>query len=127
MWYRAPEICLGDVRYTYPADMWALGCVFAKVLVGAPLFQAGSVVSLMFKEFSALGAPEVGGYLSELPHYKAAQPNFKPQFGGLPCDGMRGVDPELAAMLKGFFAGRDGVRQATGVRGQATGAVCPSL
>ena len=42
--------------------------------------------------------------MSELPHYKATQPNFKPQFGGLPCDGMRGVDPELAAMLKGFFA-----------------------
>ena len=104
LWYRAPEICLGDVCYSCPVDMWALGCVLAEVLVGAPVFQANSVVALLFQVFSALGAPEPGEYLFELPLFKkATQPNFKAQFGGLPCDGVHSLCPELAAMLKGFF------------------------
>ena len=42
--------------------------------------------------------------MSELPLFKkATQPNVKAQFGGLPCDGVQGLCPELAAMLKGFF------------------------
>eukprot|EP00969_Alexandrium_andersonii_P005244 227998-Alexandrium_andersonii.AAC.1 len=60
LWYRAPEICLGDVCYSSPADMWALGCVFAELLVAGPVYQADSVVSLLFKVFSASGAPEPG-------------------------------------------------------------------
>ena len=67
LWYRAPEICLGDVCFSCPVDIWALGCVFAEVLVAAPVYEAHSVVSLLVKVFSALGAPEPGGYLTELP------------------------------------------------------------
>ena len=29
LWYRAPEILLGSEDYSYGADIWALGCVFA--------------------------------------------------------------------------------------------------
>ena len=103
LWYRAPEICLGDVCFSCPVDIWALGCVFAEVLVAAPVYEAHSVVSLIFKVFSALGAPEPGGYLTELPLYsKTSAPRFQAQFGGLPCDGVQGLCPELAGMLKGF-------------------------
>ena len=41
--------------------------------------------------------------MCELPHFKRTLSNFKAQFGGLPCDGVQGLRPELAAMLKGFF------------------------
>ena len=119
LWYRAPEICLGDVRYSCPADIWALGCVFAEVLVAAPVFQANSVVSLLFKVLVALGTPEPGAYLSELPLFKATLPKFKAHFGGLPCDGVQGVCPELAAMLKGFFM-LDPRRRLTAQQGAAS-------
>ncbi len=29
LWYRAPEILLGSEDYSYGADIWAIGCVFA--------------------------------------------------------------------------------------------------
>ena len=31
-WYRAPEILLDDPHYSYGADVWAVGCVFAEIL-----------------------------------------------------------------------------------------------
>jgi len=37
-WYRAPEILQGGRSYGYPIDIWALGCVFAELLIGKPLF-----------------------------------------------------------------------------------------
>lgn len=27
-WYRAPEICTHDGNYSFPSDMWSVGCVF---------------------------------------------------------------------------------------------------
>ena len=29
LWYRAPEILLGQKRYTSAVDVWAVGCIFA--------------------------------------------------------------------------------------------------
>ena len=98
-----PGDLLGDVCCSCPVDIWALGCVFAEVLVAAPVYEAHSVVSLIFKVFSALGAPEPGGYLTALPLYSKNPPRFQAQFGGLPCDGVQGLCPELAGMLKVFF------------------------
>ncbi|KAG2442854.1 hypothetical protein HXX76_002933 [Chlamydomonas incerta] len=36
-WYRAPEVLVGD-NYGPPVDVWALGCIFAEMLAGRPLF-----------------------------------------------------------------------------------------
>ena len=33
-WYRSPEIMLTTGHYSAPADMWAVGCVLAELLVG---------------------------------------------------------------------------------------------
>merc|ERR1712154_538022 len=38
LWYRAPELLLSDVHYTAAVDLWSLGCVFAELLFGKPLF-----------------------------------------------------------------------------------------
>ena len=37
-WYRAPEVILGAESYSYPVDIWALGCIFAELLGRSPLF-----------------------------------------------------------------------------------------
>ncbi|KXZ56659.1 hypothetical protein GPECTOR_1g594 [Gonium pectorale] len=36
-WYRPPEVLVGDT-YGPPVDVWALGCIFAEMLAGRPLF-----------------------------------------------------------------------------------------
>lgn len=29
IWYRAPEVLLGNNKYSFGVDMWAVGCIFA--------------------------------------------------------------------------------------------------
>lgn len=41
-WYRAPELLVGDAAYTSSIDIWALGCIFAEVYNGMPLFPGDS-------------------------------------------------------------------------------------
>jgi cyclin-dependent kinase 8/11 len=38
VWYRAPELLLGDGRYDQKIDIWAAGCIFAELLSGQILF-----------------------------------------------------------------------------------------
>lgn len=38
MYYRPPEIYMGYEKYQDEIDMWAIGCIFAEMLKGAPLF-----------------------------------------------------------------------------------------
>ena len=40
VWYRAPELLLGDTRYDAAIDVWSAGCIFAELLLGSVLFQA---------------------------------------------------------------------------------------
>ncbi|XP_042030698.1 mitogen-activated protein kinase 15-like [Salvia splendens] len=44
-WYRAPELCGSFFsKYTPAIDIWSIGCIFAEVLTGKPLFPGKSVV-----------------------------------------------------------------------------------
>lgn len=50
-WYRAPEIILGSNRYSYSADVWSIGCIYAEMVLGCPLFDGKSTfhqVELIF-------------------------------------------------------------------------------
>ncbi|KAJ3165411.1 Cyclin-dependent kinase 10 [Geranomyces variabilis] len=37
LWYRAPELLLGEQVYTTAIDMWSVGCIFGELLQCAPL------------------------------------------------------------------------------------------
>jgi cyclin-dependent kinase-like len=41
-WYRAPELLVGDANYGKPVDIWAIGCIFAEIFSGLPLFPGDS-------------------------------------------------------------------------------------
>jgi len=41
-WYRAPELLVGDANYTTSVDVWAIGCIFAELYNGLPLFPGDS-------------------------------------------------------------------------------------
>eukprot|EP00667_Euglena_gracilis_P017402 EG_transcript_18332 len=57
-WYRAPELLFGDRHYSPAVDMWAVGCVFAEMLLGMPLFPGDGDIGQMNKIFQLLGTPD---------------------------------------------------------------------
>jgi len=74
MWYRAPEVLLGDERYGMLVDDWSLGCVIAELfrfrmsisnqrMEPDPLFAGRGDVHTLLLVFEALGTPQNDEYL----------------------------------------------------------------
>ncbi|CAD8191035.1 unnamed protein product [Paramecium pentaurelia] len=78
LWYRAPELMLGDDNYGTGVDIWAVGCIMAECLIGRPLLAGDSQVDMLFKMMELLGTPTDNSYvgLSKLPHFKVTFPKF---------------------------------------------------
>eukprot|EP00866_Antonospora_locustae_P001129 jgi/Antlo1/1129/831 len=57
-WYRPPELLLGCRNYSFPADMWSVGCVMAEMFLRVPLFAADSDIKQLDLIFRALGTPD---------------------------------------------------------------------
>ena len=45
-WYRAPEVILGTESYSYPVDIWALGCIFAELILALDTSRNGEFKSI---------------------------------------------------------------------------------
>ncbi|KAG1881274.1 kinase-like protein [Suillus subluteus] len=82
-WYRAPEIMLAFRGYTRAIDVWSIGCIFAELMLGRPLFKGKDYVDQLNKILDVLGTPEedvinrIGSdkaqlYIRSLPVKKAA-------------------------------------------------------
>ncbi|CAK6974110.1 cyclin-dependent kinase-like 1 [Scomber scombrus] len=54
-WYRAPELLVGDTQYGPPVDVWAIGCVFAELLSGIPLWPGKSDMDQLYLIRKTLG------------------------------------------------------------------------
>ncbi|XP_060030985.1 cyclin-dependent kinase-like 1 isoform X2 [Erinaceus europaeus] len=54
-WYRSPELLVGDTQYGPPVDVWAIGCVFAELLLGAPIWPGKSDVDQLYLIQKTLG------------------------------------------------------------------------
>lgn len=39
LWYRAPELLLGERNYGPPVDMWGAGCIMAEMWTRSPIMQ----------------------------------------------------------------------------------------
>lgn len=57
-WYRAPELCGSFFsKYTPAIDIWSIGCIFAELLTGKPLFPGKNVVHQLDLMTELLGTP----------------------------------------------------------------------
>jgi serine/threonine protein kinase len=57
-WYRAPELCGSFfTKYTPAIDIWGVGCIFAELLRGKPLFPGKNVVKQLELITDLLGTP----------------------------------------------------------------------
>eukprot|EP00439_Symbiodinium_sp_Y106_P050024 s5253_g6.t1 len=57
LWYRAPEILMGERKYASPTDIWSLGCIVAEMATGQVLFPGDSQIDTLFRIFRKLGTP----------------------------------------------------------------------
>ena len=85
MWYRAPEILLGNLNYTFAVDYWSLGIIAYELLYLKHRFQGTSEIDMLFKIFKEKGTPEFIDvthpmYLSYRDDYTLANASFRVNF-----------------------------------------------
>lgn len=51
LWYRAPELLLGETRYSYAVDIWAAGVIMAELVLKRPLLPGDSEIDQLHKTF----------------------------------------------------------------------------
>ena len=64
LWYRAPEVLLGQKQYSLGVDTWAVGCIFAELTEKKALFDGDSEIHQIFKIFQFHGTPNKSHYLN---------------------------------------------------------------
>jgi len=81
LWYRAPEVLLGDQRYSTPIDIWSAGAIFAEMLSCQPLFPGDSEIDELYKIFQIMGTPndEIWPGVTQLPYWKGIFPHWVKQ------------------------------------------------
>ncbi|KAJ2860554.1 hypothetical protein GGI22_002684 [Coemansia erecta] len=57
LWYRAPELLLGETSYSTAVDVWSVGCIFAELFLHKPVFQGQGEIDQITKIFAAIGPP----------------------------------------------------------------------
>lgn len=57
LWYRSPEILLGETKYGPALDMWSIGCVFGELLIKDALLKGAGELDQIQKIFKLLGTP----------------------------------------------------------------------
>ncbi|RHZ34750.1 hypothetical protein DYB31_012928 [Aphanomyces astaci] len=62
LWYRSPELLLGATSYDAMVDMWSIGCVFAELYVGRPLFSGKNEIDQIKRIFDVCGSPTVADW-----------------------------------------------------------------
>ena len=103
LWYRAPELLLGQSDYSEAVDMWSVGCIFGELLLGQPLFPGQGEIDQLDKVSRVLGAFSATKHphLSKLPHFAKLRRQTYPDrldtmFKMLPPTGLK--------LLKGLLA-----------------------
>jgi len=95
IWYRPPELLFGATKYTASADMWAIGCIFAEMWLGRPLFSTDpphTELAQLRTIFAFLGTPTEKDWPThqKLPLFvnfeNSASAPFELTFQGLPPD-----------------------------------------
>jgi cyclin-dependent kinase 7 len=56
-WYRAPELLFGARDYSTAVDMWAVGCIFAELMLRVPYMAGDNDLEQLQIIFRALGTP----------------------------------------------------------------------
>eukprot|EP01057_Protomagalhaensia_wolfi_P005940 Protomagalhaensia_wolfi_Nauph_80__5939@NODE_78_length_3934_cov_38_512195_g59_i0_p5_GENE_NODE_78_length_3934_cov_38_512195_g59_i0NODE_78_length_3934_cov_38_512195_g59_i0_p5_ORF_typecomplete_len115_score6_65Pkinase/PF00069_25/5_2e17Pkinase_Tyr/PF07714_17/0_00024_NODE_78_length_3934_cov_38_512195_g59_i06941038 len=81
---------MGSKKYSTSLDIWSVGCIFAEMANGRPLFAGSSDQDQLLKIFQVIGTPNPQTWteVKDLPLWKDDFPRLEPQ-------PRRGVCPRL--------------------------------
>jgi cyclin-dependent kinase len=82
LWYRSPDVLMGSKHYGPSVDLWSVGCIFAEMVTGRPLFPGTSDKDQLLKIFCLLGTPTAKDWpgMLQLPQCKPeTYPKYPPR------------------------------------------------
>ncbi|KAI9593109.1 kinase-like domain-containing protein [Syncephalis fuscata] len=76
LWYRPPELLLGETKYGPEIDLWGAGCILLELLTGKPPFQGHDEISQLEQIYQVMGVPNVQQWpkVVDLPWYHLIRP-----------------------------------------------------
>ncbi|KAK3944983.1 hypothetical protein QBC46DRAFT_250491 [Diplogelasinospora grovesii] len=80
IWYRSPELLLGETQYGPAVDIWSAACVMVEIFTKRAVFPGeGSEISQLDKIYSVLGTPNKTDWpnLIEMPWFELLRPNYR--------------------------------------------------
>lgn len=66
LWYRAPELLIGQAEYSCEIDIWSIGCILFEIITGKVLFKSSCPRSQLIVILQLMGTPTV----EELPQMR---------------------------------------------------------
>ncbi|CAJ0931946.1 unnamed protein product, partial [Mesorhabditis belari] len=77
-WYRSPELLYAAKSYGVNVDIWAMGCIFAELLLRNPIFPGESDLDQLVKIYRFLGTPTEDDWalMKQLPDYVEFTENY---------------------------------------------------
>ncbi|XP_056155068.1 cyclin-dependent kinase 13 [Lampris incognitus] len=76
LWYRPPELLLGEERYTPAIDVWSCGCILGELFMKKPIFQANQELAQLelISRICGSPCPAVWPDVIKLPFFNTMKP-----------------------------------------------------
>ena len=80
-------------------DLWSIGCIFAEIVMGRPIFAGDSEIDELFRIFHVLGTPNEWTWpsVTQLPDYMPSFPIWNARPLGEIMKGVEGNSVDLLA------------------------------
>lgn len=85
LWYRAPELLLGQKVYSTAVDVWSCGCILGELLSKEPLIQGKNEIDQLQHIFALVGTPSEESWpgVTKLSHWRKFNFRAHPRMAGL--------------------------------------------
>ncbi|KAI1262483.1 Pkinase-domain-containing protein [Xylariaceae sp. FL1019] len=80
IWYRSPELLLGETQYGAAVDIWSAACVMVEIFTRHAIFPGdGGEISQLEKIYNILGTPNRKEWpgLAETPWFELLRPSYR--------------------------------------------------
>ncbi|XP_066538811.1 cyclin-dependent kinase 13 [Hoplias malabaricus] len=104
LWYRPPELLLGEERYTPAIDVWSCGCILGELFTKKPIFQANQELAQLelISRICGSPCPAVWPDVIKLPYFNSMKPKkqyrrrLREEFAFIPLTALDLFDHMLA-------------------------------